>query len=167
MAAKINSIDGKVIVNDGKSLKSILKRTCTAGKTGSFKLPYEVGSGSLAPANASNSEESEGMFGVEGSYTNSSHIAAYEKSCDGRDLTGNYSHDVTLKATPSQHDVQSFVATDLVEPVVDTSNNANLPKVQVSSAMICVNLHISLTLENGLRRPKTNKNAKKMLFLCL
>ena len=49
LATKVNSIDGKVIVNKDKPLKSILKNAGLSGKTGSFALPRDVGSVSMVP----------------------------------------------------------------------------------------------------------------------
>lgn len=49
MATKINNIDGKILVNEGKPLKSILKSAGLVGKMGSFTLPNDVGSVSMVP----------------------------------------------------------------------------------------------------------------------
>ena len=44
LVSRVNNIDGKLLVNKEKPLKSILKRAGLEGKTGSFQLPKEGGS---------------------------------------------------------------------------------------------------------------------------
>ena len=136
--SRIKNIDGKVIVNKSEPLKSILKRTGLSGKTGSFKLPNESGSGSIGALAGTNQKST---LVEEVMNTNSSLIAACAKSCDDGVLIGKAGHDDTLKDPPSRYDVPSLVETDLSKPDLDTSNIENNSKVQDSgSTSVCTNM---------------------------
>ena len=141
LTARIKNIDGKVIVNEGEPLKSILKHTGLSSKTGSIKLPNEVGSGSIGSDVALAGTNQKSTLVEEVMNTYSSPIAACEKSCDDGVLIGKAGHDDTLKDPPSRYDVPSLVETDLSKPDLDTSNIDDNSKVQDSgSTSVCTNL---------------------------
>ncbi|PWA56938.1 RNA-directed DNA polymerase, eukaryota, Reverse transcriptase zinc-binding domain protein [Artemisia annua] len=107
------------------------------GKTGSYKLPNEVGSGSYGSISASIDTNLKSTLVDEGKNTYSSPSAVCEKSCDDGVLIGKAGHDDTLKDPPSRHDVPSLVVTDLSKPVADTLNIDNNLKIFSHEDWMC------------------------------
>ena len=142
LGSKISNIDGKLLVNKDKPLKSILKCAGLEGKTGSFPLPNEFGSNSRARCGPNGANSQSTLLGevahtresFHGSFVvNNSGVPVVDSSNSVLDNVMVHEF-VTTKATNDsslQHDGVSFVDSDLVTPGVTMINK---PKVQESSS---------------------------------
>ena len=112
LASKVNDIDGKVLVNAEKPLKSILKRTGLVGKTGSFSLPRDFYSDVKLPSNENTITTSRSTLNEEVNNTLSSPPAVGVSFVDDGNVVGLTGTDVARsipKAQPTRYDDGCFV----------------------------------------------------------